>query len=66
MICFDFTPTRAMLLLENFLQNRMVDTDALYGYNTDRTLQSLFYPPILFGPPIRAHASARASGNGLH
>ena len=26
----------------------------------------LFYPPILSGPPIRAHASARALGNSRH
>ena len=28
-----------MLLRENFLQNRMADPYAIYGYNTDRTLQ---------------------------
>ena len=31
--------TRAMLLQENFLQNRMVDPYATYGYNMGRTLQ---------------------------
>ena len=25
-----------------------------------------FYPPILSGPPIPAHASTRTSGNGRH
>ena len=34
------SPTCAMLSRENFLQNRMVDTDAIYGHNTGRTLQS--------------------------
>ena len=29
-----------MLLREHFLQNRMVDPYAIYGYNTGRTLQS--------------------------
>ena len=35
------SPTRAMLamlLRENFLQNRMVDPNAIYGYNTGCTL----------------------------
>ena len=32
--------TRAMLLRENFLQSRMVDTDAIYGHSTGRTVQS--------------------------
>ena len=26
----------------------------------------LFYPPTLFGPPIRAHAPTQASGNDFH
>ena len=34
------SPTRAMLLREIFLQNRMVDPDVIYGYNTGRELQS--------------------------
>ena len=34
------SPTCAMLSRENFLQNRMIDTDAIYGHNTGRTLQS--------------------------
>ena len=33
-ICFDFTKTH------DFLQNHMVDSDAIYGYNTGRALQS--------------------------
>ena len=32
--------TCAMLSRENVLQNRMVDTDAIYGHNTGRALQS--------------------------
>ena len=32
-------PTRAMLLWENFLQNRMADPNAIYGYNTGSLLQ---------------------------
>ena len=32
------SPTRAMLLQEIFLQNRMVDSDAIYGYNTSCAL----------------------------
>ena len=33
------SPTRVMLLRENFLQNCMVDPYAIHGYNTGRTLQ---------------------------
>ena len=34
------SPTRAMLLREDFLQNHLVDSDTIYGYNTGHALQS--------------------------
>ena len=34
------SPTRVMLLQEDLLQNHLVDSDAIYGYNTGQALQS--------------------------
>ena len=53
-----------MLLRENFLQNRMVDTDAIYGRNTGRTftiLAFLMYVHNMF----HLHPLKRGAYNGL-
>ena len=46
--------------MENFVKNHFPLSKKLLICNR------LFYPPILSGPPIRAHASAQALGNSRH
>ena len=38
-ISFDFTNTHNFVAKRHFLQNDMVDSDAIYGYNRGRELQ---------------------------